>query len=53
MELNGREVEFREGETILQVAWREGENIPVFCYHPKLPVFAGCRMCLVEVELRG
>ncbi|GEM_PF-584421 len=51
--LNGREVEFKQGETILQVAWREGVRIPVFCYHPHLPVFAGCRMCLVEVELRG
>lgn len=53
IELNGREVEFKEGETILNIAWREGENVPVFCYHPKLPVFAGCRMCLVEVEMGG
>ncbi|MEO0195413.1 MAG: molybdopterin-dependent oxidoreductase [candidate division WOR-3 bacterium] len=53
IELNGREVEFKPGETILNIAWREGENVPVFCYHPKLPVFAGCRMCLVEVEFRG
>ena len=51
--LNGREIEFKPGETILQVAWREGIKIPVFCYHPHLPVYAGCRMCLVEVELRG
>ncbi len=51
--LNGKEVEFNPGETILQVAWREGVKIPVFCYHPHLPVYAGCRMCLVEVEFRG
>ncbi len=50
--LNGKEVEFKEGETILDVAWRNGERIPVFCYHPKLPVWAGCRVCLVEVEDR-
>ncbi len=53
IELNGREVEFKLGETLLEIAWREGEKVPVFCYHPKLPVFAGCRMCLVEVEVRG
>jgi len=51
--LNGKEVEYKPGETILQVAWRLGVKIPVFCYHPHLPVYAGCRMCLVEVELRG
>ena len=48
--IDGKEVSFDEGETILQVAWREAISIPVFCYHPHLPVFAGCRMCLVEVE---
>ncbi len=50
MLLNGVEVEFKDGETILDVAWRNGEPVPVFCYHPKLPVWAGCRVCLVEVE---
>ncbi len=51
--LNGKEVEFNPGETILQVAWREGVKIPVFCYHPKLEPEASCRVCLVEVELKG
>ncbi|NPB02810.1 MAG: molybdopterin-dependent oxidoreductase [Thermotogae bacterium] len=50
--LNDKEVVFNEGETILEIAWRNGEKIPVFCYHPKLPVWAGCRVCLVEVEDR-
>ncbi len=51
--LNGREVEFNPGETVLQVAWREGVKIPVFCYHPKLKPEASCRVCLVEVEFKG
>lgn len=50
--LDNKEVSFNEGETILQVAWREGIFIPVFCFHPHLPVFAGCRVCLVEVETK-
>lgn len=51
--LNGKDVSFEPGETILQVAWRNGVHIPVFCYHPNLPIKAACRMCLVEVEFRG
>ncbi len=53
LKLNGKEVSFEPGETLLQVAWRNGVNIPVFCYHPHLPIQAACRMCLVEVEHRG
>ncbi len=53
-ELNGKDVSFQEGETILQVAWREGIPIPVFCYHPSLgDAVASCRICLVEVEMQG
>ena len=51
--LNNREVVFNKGETILEVAWREGIKIPVFCHHPKLKPEASCRMCLVQVEQRG
>ena len=54
LELNGKEVSFREGETLLQIAWREGYRIPVFCYHPSLgDAVASCRICLVEVEMQG
>ncbi len=53
LKLNGKEVSFEPGETLLQVAWRHGVPIPVFCYHPHLPIKAACRMCLVEVEHRG
>jgi len=51
--IDRRVVVFNEGETILEVAWREGVKIPVFCYHPKLRPEASCRMCLVEVEQGG
>lgn len=51
--IDRRVVAFNEGETILEVAWREGIRIPVFCYHPKLRPEASCRMCLVEVEQSG
>ena len=48
--IDGKEYEFKEGETILNVAWRNGIKIPVFCYHPKLPPAASCRVCNVLVK---
>ena len=50
--LDGREVEAREGETIWQVAQREGTAIPHLCYAPE-PGYrpdGNCRACMVEVE---
>ena len=51
--LNGKEIPFEPGKTILEIAWENNIDIPVFCYHPHLPVIAACRMCLVTVEHRG
>lgn len=48
--IDGKEVEFQQGENLVNVAKRAGVDIPVFCYHPGLSVVAQCRMCLVEVE---
>ncbi len=48
--LNGKEVEFTPGETILQVAWRTGVKIPTLCYLKDCTPTGACRMCLVEVS---
>ena len=48
--VNGVEVEFEPGMTVLQVAERAGEEIPRFCYHERLSIAGNCRMCLVEVK---
>ena len=48
--IDGRNVQCKPGETIIQAADREGIYIPRFCYHEKLSVVANCRMCLVEVK---
>ena len=48
--LNGKEIAFEPGETVMQAAWREGIEIPHYCWHPGLSVAANCRMCLVHVE---
>ncbi|MEW6051143.1 MAG: molybdopterin-dependent oxidoreductase [Candidatus Zixiibacteriota bacterium] len=38
------------GETILQVAKKQGIYIPTLCAHDDLSPHGGCRMCIVEVE---
>src|ERR1700710_2905633 len=48
--VNGVEVEFQPGMTVLQVAELAGEEIPRFCYHERLAIAGNCRMCLVEVK---
>ncbi len=50
LEVDGRIVEGREGQTILEVCRDNGIEIPTLCYEPKLPGFGACRMCVVEVE---
>jgi len=47
--INGRECEFTEGQSILEVANAHGIEIPQYCYHPGLSVVASCRICLAEV----
>jgi formate dehydrogenase major subunit len=50
--LDGREVEARPGETIWQVAKREGTTIPHLCWKdaPGYRADGNCRACVVEVE---
>lgn len=48
--INGRHVEAKPGQTILEVARRAGIVIPTLCYHPDLTAVGSCRLCLVEVE---
>ena len=48
--IDGREIEFKQGQTIIEAAEVHGIDIPHFCWHPELSVSGNCRMCLVEVE---
>ena len=48
--LDNREIEFKEGETIIQAAKNAGTILPNFCWHPALSVSGNCRICLVEIE---
>jgi predicted molibdopterin-dependent oxidoreductase YjgC len=48
--INGQEFSFTPGETILQVAQRNGFDIPTLCYLKGASPTGACRICLVEVE---
>ena len=48
--IDGKEIEFTQGQTIIQAARDNGIDVPHFCWHPKLSVSGNCRVCLVEVE---
>ena len=50
IEVDGKAVEARKGQMIMEVTDQIGAYIPRFCYHEKLSIAANCRMCLVEVE---
>lgn len=49
-QLNGREVSAEPGETILQVADREGVEIPRLCWRDGMDAVGNCRACVVEVK---
>jgi len=49
-QLNGREVFGLKGEPILEVAKREGIEIPHLCYKPGLEAVGNCRACVVEID---
>ena len=50
IEVNGKPIEARKGQMVIEVTDGIGVYVPRFCYHEKLSIAANCRMCLVEVE---
>ena len=48
--INGKVIPAKEGQTILQAAQDYNIYIPSLCYLEGIHQFGGCRMCMVEVE---
>ncbi len=48
--INGKDVTAEKGETILNVARREGYYIPTMCYLEKTSSIASCRLCVVDIK---
>jgi bidirectional [NiFe] hydrogenase diaphorase subunit len=53
LKIDGKEVTARQGMTVLEAARSAGISIPTLCHHEKLEPFGACRLCIVEVEIRG
>jgi formate dehydrogenase major subunit len=48
--IDGKTFAAHAGETVLEVARREGVDIPALCHEPGAAAWGGCRLCLVEIE---
>lgn len=53
LQIDGKEVVASQGMTVLEAAQKAGISIPTLCHHEKLEPYGGCRLCTVEVEVRG
>src|SRR6266571_4891302 len=38
------------GTLVWAAAQQAGIEIPIYCYHPKMPPLGACRMCFVDIE---
>jgi iron-only hydrogenase group A len=50
MKINGQPVQVPADFSVLQAAKRMHINIPTLCYHPDLPAWAACGICVVKLE---
>jgi len=48
--IDGREIEAKKGQTIMEAADEAGIYIPRLCYHPDLAPAGHCRVCTVEIN---
>jgi bidirectional [NiFe] hydrogenase diaphorase subunit len=49
LQIDGKDVSCRSGQTILEVAREHGITIPTLCQLDGLSTWGGCRLCVVEV----
>ena len=48
--LDGAEVPYRPGQSVLQAALAAGHYIPHLCYHPDFQPHGSCRVCTAKVN---
>jgi len=51
VKIDGKDVQAKEGMTVLEAAQSAGISIPTLCHHEKLQPFGGCRLCIVKVQV--
>jgi [NiFe] hydrogenase diaphorase moiety small subunit len=47
--LDGEEVPFKPGQTVIQAALSAGRYIPHLCYHPEFKPHGSCKLCTVKI----
>ncbi len=50
IEVNGKQIQAKTGETILTALQRHGIEVPTLCHMESLNATGACRICVVEVE---
>jgi [NiFe] hydrogenase diaphorase moiety small subunit len=50
--LDGHEVPFTDGQTVLQAALAAGVYVPHLCAHPEFKPHGSCRVCTVKIDGR-
>ena len=50
--LDGREIAFQDGDTVMDAALRAGAYIPHLCHNPEFSPHGSCRVCIVAIKGR-
>lgn len=50
--IDGKDIPFLEGDTVMDAALRAGEYIPHLCHNPEFSPHGSCRVCVVNVNGR-
>ena len=53
IKIDGKEIEAKEGQTILEAAEENGIEIPTLCYHEQLSQTTSCYLCMVKDKNTG
>jgi len=51
--VDGKAIRAERGQTILEAARAAGIGIPTLCHHPTVEAYGACRLCVVEISVRG
>ncbi len=48
--INGKEIEVKDGTTVIQAMTEVGVRVAHYCWHPGLSVAGVCRLCMVDID---
>jgi len=50
IKINGKDIECKSNQSILEAALNADIYIPSLCYHPDIPSYGACELCTVELD---